>query len=320
MRPAATTNLPQLAGTPFLTDGGLETCLVYHEGLDLPCFAAFDLLKGEEGLATLRRYFLPYVALAREARTGFVFESPTWRASRDWGDRLGYGAAALAAANRRAMELGAALRRDAEGVAVVLSGCVGPRGDGYSPTGLMTAAEARGYHAEQVRALASGGAEMISAVTMTHAGEAIGITLAAADAGLPVAISFTVETDGRLPSGQELAEAIAEVDDATDATPAYFMVNCAHPTHFADLLALGEAWTRRIRGLRANASRRSHAELDAATELDDGDPLDLGARYAELHRAMPQFAVLGGCCGTDHRHVAAIARACLGTPDLGAAT
>ena len=314
MRTDAPAGLPQLAGRPFLSDGGLETWLVFQEGLDLPCFAAFALLKDEAGIATLRRYFRPYLALAREAGTGFVFESPTWRASRDWGERLGYGPTALAAANRRAMGLGVELRRAQPELPMVLSGCIGPRGDGYRPDSLMTAEAARAYHAEQIEALAAGGAEMISAITMTHAGEAGGVALAARDIGLPVAISFTVETDGTLPSGQSLGDAVAEVDEATEAAPVYFMINCAHPTHFAHLFATGADWTRRIRGLRANASRCSHAELDAATELDDGDPMDLGARYAELHRALPQLAVLGGCCGTDHRHVAAIARACLHPP------
>jgi homocysteine S-methyltransferase len=302
--------LPQLGGGLFLTDGGIETCLIYHEGLDLPLFAAFDLLKDDAGTDTLRRYFRCYFEVARRAGTGFVFESPTWRASRDWGERLGYSAASLAAANRSAMALGGELRREIGNVITVLSGCVGPRGDGYRPEALMTGKEAHAYHAQQIEALAEGGAEMVTAITMTHAGEAVGIARAATVAGLPVAISFTVETDGSLPSGQALAEAIADVDAATDGAPAYYMVNCAHPTHFADKLTGGGAWTGRIRGLRANASRCSHAELDAATELDDGDPEEFGAQYAELRRLLPQLAVLGGCCGTDHRHVAAIARAC----------
>ena len=211
--------LPQLGGDLFLTDGGIETCLIYHEGLDLPLFAAFDLLKDDAGTDTLRRYFRCYFEVARRAGTGFVFESPTWRASRDWGERLGYSAAALDAANRSAMALGAELRREIGNVITVLSGCVGPRGDGYRPEALMTGKEAHAYHAQQIEALAEGGAEMIAAITMTHAGEAVGIARAATVAGLPVAISFTVETDGSLPSGQALAEAIADVDAATDGAP-----------------------------------------------------------------------------------------------------
>jgi homocysteine S-methyltransferase len=240
-----------------------------------------------------------------------VFESPTWWASRDWGEQLGYSRAALAAANRRAIRLGVELRAEVRGVPVVLSGCVGPRGDGYSPDRLMEADEAEAYHAEQVRALAEGGAEMVTAVTMTHVGEAVGVARAAEAAGLPVAVSFTVETDGRLPTGEGLGEAIRAVDEATGAAgPAYYMLNCAHPTHFADVLRAAGPWAGWLRGLRANASCRSHAELDAATELDDGDPEELAAQYAELRRLLPGLAVLGGCCGTDHRHVGAIARAC----------
>ena len=302
--------LPQLGGELFLTDGGIETSLIFEDGLDLPLFAAFDLLKDATGTQALRRYFRRYRDLAREAGTGFVFESPTWRASRDWGDRLGYSAADLASANARAMALGAELRREAQDLVVVLSGCVGPRGDGYRPEALMTGEEAQDYHAEQVTALAAGGAEMVTAITMTHVGEALGVARAAAAVGLPVAISFTVETDGSLPGGEDLGDAIAAVDDATGGAPAYYMINCAHPTHFADRVAGGGPWTGRIGGLRANASRCSHAELDAATELDDGDPEELGAQYAQLRRLLPGLAVLGGCCGTDHRHVAAIARAC----------
>ena len=302
--------LPQLGGELFLTDGGIETSLIFQDGLDLPLFAAFDLLKDATGTQALRRYFRRYRDLAREAGTGFVFESPTWRASRDWGDRLGYSAADLASANARAMALGAELRREAQDLVVVLSGCVGPRGDGYRPEALMTGEEAQDYHAEQVTALAAGGAEMVTAITMTHVGEALGVARAAAAVGLPVAISFTVETDGSLPGGEDLGDAITAVDDATGGAPAYYMINCAHPTHFADRVAGGGPWTGRIGGLRANASRCSHAELDAANELDDGDPEELGAQYAQLRRRLPGLAVLGGCCGTDHRHVAAIARAC----------
>jgi S-methylmethionine-dependent homocysteine/selenocysteine methylase len=150
---------------------------------------------------------------------------------------------------------------------------------------------------------------MVTAVTMTYAEEAIGLTRAGAAAGMPAVISFTVETDGRLPSGQSLGDAILEVDAATGLGPAYFMINCAHPTHFDDVLAAGGDWRERIRGLRANASTKSHAELDESTELDSGDPADLAVRYAELRSVLPNLAVLGGCCGTDERHVEAILNA-----------
>jgi homocysteine S-methyltransferase len=298
--------LPQLDGGLFLTDGGLETSLIFHQGADLPAFAAFVLLEDDEGLDQLRRYYEPYLALARESGAGFVLESPTWRASPHWAERLGVSEERLDAVNRRAIGLMEELREAAGDGPVVISGCIGPQDDGYQPAQLLSAAAARDYHSTQIGTFADTAADMVTAITMTYADEATGLAQAARDAGLPVVISFTLETDGRLPSGQALGEAIEEVDEATSGAPAYFMVNCAHPTHFEDVLAGERSWRERIRGLRANASRLSHAELDEAEELDDGDPGDLGARYAALRSRLPQLNVLGGCCGTDERHVAAI--------------
>ncbi len=305
--------LPQLEGGLFLTDGGLETTLIFHEGLELPCFAAFPLLDHGAGRATLRRYYARYVSIARELGVGFVLEAPTWRASADWGTRLGYGAAELGEANRQAIELLARIRADeaTERTPMVVSGCLGPRGDGYDPSHLMSADEAAEYHRTQIRTFAGSEADMVGALTLNYVDEAVGIALAARDAGMPAAISFTVETDGRLPTGQPLQDAIEEVDERTEDAPAYYMINCAHPAHFAGALESGREWTRRLRGLRANASTLSHAELDAATELDEGDPESLARDYRELRQRFPHLAVLGGCCGTDHRHVAAIGRACV---------
>jgi S-methylmethionine-dependent homocysteine/selenocysteine methylase len=300
------TSLPQLEGDLFLTDGGIETSLIFHQGLDLPEFAAFVLLDDEEGVDQLRRYYEPYLALARESGAGFVLESPTWRASPGWAARLGVSPEKLDALNRKAISLMEELREGLDGSAAVISGCVGPEGDGYSPAELLSAAAAQDYHSTQIQTFADTAADMVTAITMTYADEATGLAHAARGAGLPVAISFTLETDGRLPNGQELGDAIEEVDEATDGAPAYYMINCAHPTHFDDVLATEAGWRDRIRGLRANASTMSHAELDGAEELDDGDPEDLGARYAALRARLPRLNVLGGCCGTDHRHVAAI--------------
>jgi S-methylmethionine-dependent homocysteine/selenocysteine methylase len=299
-------SLPQLEGDLFLTDGGIETSLIFHQGLDLPEFAAFVLLDNEEGLDELRRYYEPYVSLARESGTGLVLETPTWRASPGWAARLDVSPEKLDWLNRRAVALMEELRRSAGDNPVVISGCVGPEGDGYRPAKLLSADAARAYHATQIRTLADTAADMVTAITMTYADEATGVAQAASDAGLPSVISFTLETDGRLPNGQGLGEAIQAVDEATDGAPAYYMINCAHPTHFDDVLATDEPWRDRIRGLRANASTMSHDELDEAEELDDGDPADLGARYAALRSRLPNLNVLGGCCGTDHRHVAAI--------------
>jgi homocysteine S-methyltransferase len=307
--------LPQLTDRVFLTDGGIETSLIFHDGLELPEFAAFVLLRDEGGTEALRRYFTPYLEIARNARTGIVLESATWRANPDWAATLGYSTEELEAANRAAMDLLVELRQTYQSAdtPVVLSGCVGPRSDGYDPAELMTPEESERYHSAQIGTFADTAADLVTAITMTHTGEAIGFARAAAAHGMPSVVSFTVETDSRLPSGETLQEAIRAVDEATDAAPAYYMVNCAHPTHFDQTLLAGRGWRERIRGLRANASTMSHAELDAAEELDEGNPQDLGARYASLRRDLPQLTVLGGCCGTDSRHIAAISQACLAT-------
>ncbi|MEJ7566928.1 MAG: homocysteine S-methyltransferase family protein [Gaiellaceae bacterium] len=304
--------LPQLDGGVFLTDGGIETTLIFHHDLELPAFAAFSLLEDDEGTDELRRYYAPYALLAREHGVGLVLESPTWRANPDWARELGYSLERLDELNRKAVALMEELRAEYAGEQpIVISGCVGPQGDGYAPDSMLTPDAAEGYHAVQIGTFADTAADMVTAITMTYVEEAIGVARAAAAVGLPSAISFTLETDGRLPSGQALGEAIQQVDDATGRTPAYYMINCAHPTHFEHVLDPGAAWSERIHGLRTNASTKSHAELDEAEELDEGDPADLAARHGALRSRLPRVNVLGGCCGTDHRHVGAICDAWL---------
>lgn len=307
--------LPQLGDSVFLTDGGIETTLIFHDGLELPDFAAFVLLADEPGREALRRYYRQHAAIARDAGCGFVLEAPTWRANPDWAARLGYSPEALTAANRAAIDLMVELRGEFEtpGAPAVISGCVGPRSDAYRPSELMTPDEAEDYHAVQISTFAETEADLVTAITMTHSAEAIGVVRAAASSSMPVVIAFTVETDGSLPSGEPLGEAIRAVDAATGSRAAYYMVNCAHPTHFDDRLRDGGDWVGRVRGLRANASTMSHAELDDAEELDAGDPADLAARYASLRADLPGLTVLGGCCGTDDRHIDAIRLACLPT-------
>lgn len=308
---AAAKPLPQTQGKLFLTDGGLETTLLFHDGIDLRCFASIDMLRKPGGREHLKRYFETYLAIAHLARSGFILESATWRASPDWAEPLGVSLDELDRLNREAIRMLHELRleHETEATPIVISGCIGPRGDGYDPGAAMSAEAAEAYHGWQLRILAESGVDMIAAITMTNLPEAIGIARAARAAGLPVAISFTLETDGRLPTGEKLGAAIEAVDGATEGYPAYYMINCAHPTHFASTLAEGGAWLSRIRGIRANASKRSHAELDEASELDCGDPDELGADYKLLLDRYPQINVIGGCCGTDHRHVDAMARA-----------
>ena len=304
--------LPQLGDAGFLADGGIETTLIFQEGLDLPEFAAFVLLQDESGRRALRKYFRTYVELAGKHRVGLVLESATWRASRDWGHKLGFSESELAELNRRAITLLAGLRAEYETPEspIVISGCIGPRGDGYVPSAVMSAAEAQAYHAFQVELFRQTEADLVTAITMNYIEEAIGITRAALAAGMPVVISFTVETDGRLPTGQSLQEAIERTDAATGNGPAYYMINCAHPQHFENVLD-GGAWMDRIRGVRANASTKSHAELNESSELDEGNPAEFGRQHRSLMDMLKNLRVLGGCCGTDHRHIEAICTACL---------
>jgi S-methylmethionine-dependent homocysteine/selenocysteine methylase len=308
--PRAVLPSPLPADTLFMTDGGLETTLVFHDGIELPYFAAFDLLKDEAGTDYLRSYYRRYAEMANRFGLGLVLESPTWRANRDWAGKLGYDRSQLAQANRKGVALMHEIRDayQTPRTPIVVSGNIGPRGDGYRVDRLMSAAEARDYHAEQIGTFAEAGVDLVSAFTMNYLGEAIGVVLATRAAGVPAVISFTLETDGRLPSGASLQEAIEQTDAATDGYPAHYMINCAHPTHFDFALAPGAPWLQRIGGLRANASRRSHAELDESADLDAGDPEELGGQYVALRPYLPHLTVVGGCCGTDDRHVASICR------------
>jgi len=316
--------LPQMSGKLFATDGGLETTLIFHDGIDLPAFAAFDLLKDAEGTARLRQYYVRYAELAKRHQLGMILEAPTWRANRDWGQKLGYDRVALAQVNRDAIALMAEIRAGCESATtpIVISGNFGPRGDGYVAEKKMSVSDAADYHGEQMQIFAQTAADMTAAFTMNYVEEAIGIAQAAIAEKMPVVISFTVETDGRLPSGQHLRDAIIETDDATGMYPVYYMINCAHPTHFHHLFDRNSGhaqehngWIDRIRGLRANASCKSHAELDESTELDAGNPQELSRQYRELQTQLRRLSVIGGCCGTDHRHVEAICQALRATND-----
>jgi S-methylmethionine-dependent homocysteine/selenocysteine methylase len=303
--------LPQLSDALFLTDSGMETDLIFNGGWELPEFAAFVLLDDPAGYVALREYFLQHVAVADTFGCGLILEAPTWRASRDWGARLGYSVAQLRGVNERAISLLTEIRRAHVSSPIVISGCIGPQADAYEPSSRMTADEAERYHREQIESLAATEVDLVHAMTITYADEAIGITRAAMRACVPVVISFTTETDGRLPDGTSLAEAIGAVDNATGSGPAYYGINCSHPTHFGPAFPPDDGGGRRIRSIRANASSKSHAELDESETLDAGDPAELAGLYRDLRAHHPQLTILGGCCGTDATHVEAIARACL---------
>ncbi len=305
--------LPQLDGGLYLSDGGLETTLIFHEGWDLPCFASFPLMQTEKGRKALLRYCEKYIAIAIKSNAGFILETPTWRANPDWGAKLGYDLTGLAEINRASVAMLEEIRARHETPTspMPISGCIGPRGDGYNPGEIMSADEAEAYHAWQIGVFRDTAADFVSAYTLTNINEGIGFARAAKAAEMPCVVSFTLETDGRLPSSETLGQAIEAVELASDLWPAYYMINCAHPTHFSHVLDPEAPWMPRLKGIRANSSSRSHAELDRAPDLDIGNPAELGGQYADIRRRFPHITVLGGCCGTDHRHVECIGEACL---------
>ncbi|HSU02751.1 MAG TPA: homocysteine S-methyltransferase family protein, partial [Nocardioides sp.] len=287
------------------TDGGLETDLIFHRGLELADFASFPLLDTAEGRAVLDDYYRAYAGVAARAGAGLLLETPTWRAGTDWGARLGYDARALRRVNRDAVLFLRGVAGDLDVADVLVVGVVGPRGDGYL-AGDLDADQYADHHRPQLAAFAEAGADLATAYTLTTVAEATGIVRAAQDVGLPVAISYTVETDGRLPDGTALGDAIGSLDAATAAGAAHVLVNCAHPDHVTTGLDPAAPWAARIAGLRVNSSRRSHAELDEAEELDEGDLPDLAERTRALAESLPAVSIVGGCCGTDARHVAAM--------------
>lgn len=306
-------DLPQLGSQAFITDGGLETVFVFQKMINLPMFAAFDLLNSDVGIAALKEYYLPYVGLALRHRTGLILDTATWRASNGWGKQLGYSEADIRRFNQLSVRLLTEIRARYTAIAcpMVINGVIGPQSDGYNPVELLDTSSAEEYHTHQVDAFVDSAADMVTAVTMTYAAEAIGIAHAAQKAGMPIAISFTVETDGCLPDGSSLEEAIRAVDEATDAAPVYYMINCAHPSHFIHLFEGEPNWSDRIYGVRANASCKSHAELDEAEELDEGDPEEFGQLYVALKKKLKNLVIVGGCCGTDDRHIGEVCRSFL---------
>lgn len=305
--------LPQLKGQMFVTDGGIETHLIFNEGEELPDMSAYLLNMSERGREKMRDYYRAYIPIAQKSGQGFLFDTNTWRANSDWGTRVGFDAKRLREANMKAVELCQEMQAEfaAAGVSSVISGVLGPRRDAWQFDKAMTVDEAMNYHQPQVAAFAETGVDYVSAYTLTNVPEAVGIAKVAKAYHLPVVLSFTLETDGDLPGGKPLEVAINEVDAATQDYPAYYMINCVHPIHFAPVLRSGGRWVNRIGGLRVNASMQSHAELDNSPTLDIGDWQDLAQRYSRVLPLLPNIRVIGGCCGTDHRHIGAICAACL---------
>lgn len=310
--PDSSLKLPHETDDLFLTDGGTETWLMYKRGFELPEFSAFHLLNDEQATKALREYYCAFAEIAVKLGTGFIFDSLTYRASRDWGHLLGYSDAALADMNHKCLDLYRHCAAEA-GLAedkIVISGCIGPKGDAYKTHAGLTADQAEAYHHEQIATFKAAGAHIVTALTLNATDEAIGIARAAATENLPSVISFTLEKDRKLRSGETLQQAIEAVDSATDNMPAYYMINCSHPVDFGPALAK-EPWANRIGGLRANASSLDHGTLCQLGHLEEGNPEELAAQYRDLKNSYPQMNVFGGCCGTDYAHVEKIGNALL---------
>jgi S-methylmethionine-dependent homocysteine/selenocysteine methylase len=294
--------------TPILTDGGLETDFIFNRDIDLPHFASFPLLERPDHKEIFGSYYREYLELAKTARTGFILESPTWRASADWGFKLGYSKDDLCRLNKQAIEMLKEIRAEYEDTneQILISGCIGPRFDGYVFEKAMTAEQSKEFNSLQIKVLKEACADFVSVLTMTNIDEALGVALAAQEHEIDVVVSFTVELDGNLPSGERLEDAVNRIDEITDGYPIYYMINCAHPSHFAGRLAEDGSWKLRVKGVQANASCKSHEELDNATELDPGDKEDLAAWHLTLKKHLPNLMIYGGCCGTDISHVRSI--------------
>jgi len=299
--------LPQTEGGLFLTYTGMETDLLFNKGFDLPGFASYPLLETDEGRAALRGSYESLIDTCQDARMGVILESPTWVANRDRGAVIGYSPETLRRRNIEAVELMVEIRNHKGDLPTIISANIGPRSDAYAPSERMSPEEAEAYHCEQIAVFAKTEIDLISGYTVAYPEEAIGMVRAAKTFDLPVVIGFTVETDGRLPIGIGLGDAIELVDQATDQYASYFMINCAHPDHFRSILT-DDKWMMRLRGIVANASRCSHAELDEAEVLDAGNPAEFGRQLSEIHHAFPQITVFGGCCGTDMRHMSSVVR------------
>jgi len=300
----------------WVTDGGLETDLLYHHGVDLPGFAAYPLLDTLDGRALLTDYYSGYARIARHAGAVLLLETPTWRANPDWVASLGGSPDDVRRINLESVVFLAGLGESLLSAGTLPSramddyssfevrGMIGPRGDGYAPGQVTSADEFATYHCAQVAAFAEGGAPRVTAYTLTTVAEALGVVHAARAHNVDVSVSFTVETDGRLPDGTPLADAVESLWQ--HGPPDGLLVNCAHPTHIAEALRDDDSWALRVTGLRVNASSQSHAELDTADVLDEGDLAELVATHEQLLARLPNVDVVGGCCGTDVRHVAAL--------------
>lgn len=300
---------PQRDGVLYLTEGGQETEVMYKFGHELPEFAMYPLLDNPAAVADLKGMYERVLDAAARHGCVAMLSGLDYRASPDWGDKLGYSRDGLAEALHRSIDFLRDVARPYRGQAeILIGGMVGPRGDAYALNRTITAEEAEEYHAFQIDTLNATGVDFISAVTFNNVPEAVGLSRAAAKGAAPLGISFTLDSNHRLQSGPSLKDAIEAVDaEAGEARPAFFGVNCSHPTEFEPALEPGD-WILRVRSLRPNASAKDKGELCQLGHLDDGNPVLLGLQMAALARRYPHIDMWGGCCGTWDVHLDEIAR------------
>ncbi len=303
--------IPEPGGRTYLTEGGIETYMQYKKGHEIRHFCLFDLMNDKAAMADLREYHVQLIEAALKHKTGAVLDGVHYRTSRDWGSLLGYSPQELDEMITRGIEFYKGLAREFEtpDSPMPVSGVVGPRGDAYNLSHIMSAAEAEDYHSEQIATMKAAGADFVTALTFSQVEEAIGVTRAAIAHNMPVVVSLTLGKDGHLKTGAPLGEAIEAIDWATLSGPAYYMVNCTHPVDFTPAFETPGAWVKRVCGLRANASSLEHGTLCQLGRLEEGNPVELGQQMADMARRFPHINVWGGCCGTDHVHIDEIAKA-----------
>lgn len=300
---------PRLDGRFYLTEGGAETEIMYKWGFELPEFAMFTLLDNPEADEVIRNMYRRYFDVAAAHDTGILAMGHDYRASPDWAQKLGYSAADLTRFQHRTMQFLDDVRAEyADRVSdAYITACIGPRGDAYGTGGDISASEAEDYHAVQLGNLEGTAADMAVAATFNNIPESIGVIRAANRMGIPIGVSLTLTPEGRLRSGPTLREAVETIDEVTGGAAEWFGTNCAHPLEFEPALDDAGPWLDRLRYVRPNAAKMDKLALCELGHLEDGDPVELGEQMGEVARRFPRADILGGCCGTDERHLSEIA-------------
>ena len=305
-----TTFPDQVSGLIYLTEGGQETEVMYRHGFDLPEFAMFPLLDQPDAVEVVRAMYSAVLDTAERHGCAVLLGGLDYRASPDWAGLIGYDPTALAAMQTRAIEF---LREVSDPYRdrlpdVRIAGIVGPRGDAYQVNPTITADESEEYHSVQLATLAASGVDLVEAMTFNNVDEAVGLARAASSAGLPLSVSFVLDSDHNLNGGPSLKEAIESVDAAAGSDrPAFYGINCSHPFEFMPAIESGE-WFKRIRCLRPNAAAADKISLCTLGHLEEGDPVELGSLMGQLAADYPHIDIWGGCCGTWDKHLDHIAR------------